>query len=82
MKSQTGWGDLNQSQKATSGWLAILPVFEPHWQVMMARGSASGWMEWGDRRFEFEDAPTYYEKNWGAGFPSKWFWIQCNTFDQ
>lgn len=28
-----GWGDEGQKQKATAGWLAALPVFEPHWQV-------------------------------------------------
>lgn len=48
---------------------------------MMALGSASGWIEWGDQRFEFENAPAYSEKNWGGGFPKKWFWVQCETFD-
>ena len=28
-----GWGDSNADQKSTAGWLAALPVFEPHWQV-------------------------------------------------
>jgi Tocopherol cyclase len=28
-----GWGDSGGQQKATAGWLAALPVFEPHWQV-------------------------------------------------
>ena len=28
-----GWGNAKQDQKATAGWLAALPVFEPHWQV-------------------------------------------------
>lgn len=32
-------------------------------------------------RYEFQDAPAYAEKNWGGGFPSKWHWIQCNSFD-
>lgn len=50
-------------------------------QVMLASGLASGWLEWGDKHYEFRDAPTYYEKNWGAGFPSRWFWVQCNVFD-
>lgn len=35
----------------------------------------SGWIEWDGERFEFEDAPSYSEKNWGAGFPTKWFWV-------
>ncbi len=28
-----GWGDSGGKQKSTAGWLAALPVFEPHWQV-------------------------------------------------
>ncbi|MFS7962640.1 putative tocopherol cyclase [Helianthus anomalus] len=39
-----------------------------------------GWIEWGDERYEFKNAPSYCEKNWGGGFPRKWFWVQCNVF--
>lgn len=28
-----GWGAPAERQKATAGWLAALPVFEPHWQA-------------------------------------------------
>lgn len=28
-----GWGEQGGRQRATAGWLAALPVFEPHWQV-------------------------------------------------
>jgi len=48
---------------------------------MMAQGRASGWIEWGGERHEFKDAPAYAEKNWGGGFPKRWFWVQCDTFD-
>ena len=76
----TAWGDVSGRQRATAGWLASLPVFEPHWQVLMSHGEASGWIEWGGERYEFTGAPAYAEKNWGGGFPSKWAWIQCNSF--
>jgi len=46
----------------------------------MAHGEATGWIEWGGKRYEFIGAPAYAEKNWGGGFPSKWCWIQCNSF--
>jgi tocopherol cyclase len=81
---------------ATAGWLSALSVFEPHWQVLVADGLATGWVRWGDggegeggngssdgdggRVRHFVDAPFYAEKNWGGGFPSKWMWIQCNNF--
>eukprot|EP01025_Chloroclados_australasicus_P016918 TRINITY_DN18630_c0_g1_i2.p1 TRINITY_DN18630_c0_g1~~TRINITY_DN18630_c0_g1_i2.p1 ORF type:complete len:459 (+),score=49.22 TRINITY_DN18630_c0_g1_i2:47-1378(+) len=76
-----GWGDSGKIQRSTAGWLAILPVFEPHWQVLMAHGMASGWILWGDKKYTFSEVPTYSEKNWGGSFPSKWFWIQCNSFE-
>ena len=28
-----GWGDTGADQKSTAGWLAAMPVFEPHWQA-------------------------------------------------
>lgn len=38
----------------------------------------SGWIEWGEERFEFQNAPSYSEKNWGGGFPRKWFWVNID----
>jgi len=75
-----GYGSEEEKQRSTAGWLSALPIFEPHWQILMADGRSDGWIEWGGKRYEFSNAPTYAEKNWGKGFPSKWFWIQCNSF--
>lgn len=75
-----GWGSTGANQQSTAGWLAALPAFEPHWQVCMAMGRATGWLNWRGKQIEFTDAITYSEKNWGAAFPLKWFWIQCNAF--
>lgn len=50
-------------------------------QVLMAEGRATGWLQWGDQLHEFSGAPAYAEKNWGGGFPSRWIWVQCNTFE-
>ncbi|KAG4389375.1 hypothetical protein AAZX31_06G080600 [Glycine max] len=76
-----GWGDVGSTQKSTAGWLAAFPVFEPHWQICMAGGLSTGWIEWDGKRIEFDNAPSYSEKNWGGGFPRKWFWVQCNVFE-
>ena len=76
-----GWGDRTELPRATAGWLSFLPVFEPGWQVLMAHGHASGWIDWEGDRHTFTNAPAYAEKNWGGAFPEKWFWIQCNAFD-
>ncbi|CAL5225421.1 g8236 [Coccomyxa viridis] len=78
---QDGWGPRSGKQAATAGWLASLPVFEPHWQVLMAKGTATGSIDWGGKRYDFKDALAYAEKNWGAGFPKKWWWIVSSSFE-
>jgi tocopherol cyclase len=76
-----GWGgSMEKPQQATGGGLSYLPIFEPGWQVLLAHGFATGWIEWQNQRYEFEQAPTYAEKNWGGAFPQKWFWLNCNCF--
>ncbi|MEL6579852.1 MAG: tocopherol cyclase family protein [Cyanobacteria bacterium J06621_12] len=75
-----GWGNLQQTQQSTAGWLSYLPIFEPGWQITMAHGLATGWIEWRGERYQFAHAPAYSEKNWGGSFPQKWFWLNCNSF--
>lgn len=76
-----GWGDRGKTQQSTAGWLSFLPIFEPGWQILMAHGLASGWIDWNGTRYEFNRAPAYAEKNWGGAFPQKWFWLNCNCFE-
>lgn len=76
-----GWGDRARPQQSTAGWLSQFQIFEPGWQILMAHGLATGWVEWNGTRYSFTQAPAYAEKNWGGAFPQKWFWIQCNAFD-
>jgi tocopherol cyclase len=75
-----GWGNSQRAQQATAGWLSYLPIFDPGWQILMAHGLATGWIEWQGKLYEFKDAPAYSEKNWGNSFPVKWFWLNCNSF--
>ncbi|WP_035985926.1 tocopherol cyclase family protein [Leptolyngbya sp. KIOST-1] len=76
-----GWGRPDQPQQSTAGFLSSLPIFEPGWQILMAHGHSTGWIEWQGKRYEFTNAPAYSEKNWGRAFPKKWFWLNCNAFD-
>ncbi|MGG6238531.1 tocopherol cyclase family protein [Nodosilinea sp. AN01ver1] len=76
-----GWASTGQSQQSTAGFLSSLPIFEPGWQILMAHGYSTGWIEWQGKRHEFTNAPAYSEKNWGRSFPQKWFWVNCNAFD-
>ena len=75
-----GWGNPQQPQ-STAGWLSSLPIFEPGWQITMAHGLATGWIEWHGKHYQFINAPAYSEKNWGGSFPQKWFWLNCNSFE-
>ncbi len=76
-----GWGSNGNLQQSTAGWLSFLPIFEPGWQILMAHGWATGWIEWNGKRYDFVNAPAYSEKNWGGAFPQKWFWVNCNCFE-
>jgi tocopherol cyclase len=82
IKPVYGWGNLQEPQRSTAGLLSYLPIFEPGWQITMAHGIATGWIEWRGKRYQFTDAPAYSEKNWGSSFPQKWFWLNCNSFAQ
>ncbi len=81
IKPVYGWGDVNRPQQSTAGWLSQFQIFEPGWQILMAHGLATGWVDWNGDRYEFADAPAYGEKNWGGAFPQKWFWLNCNAFE-
>jgi tocopherol cyclase len=74
------WGDLNKSPQATAGLLSFFPIFEPGWQVLMAYGLATGYIDWNGKIYQFNNVPAYSEKNWGCSFPNQWFWINCNSF--
>lgn len=76
-----GWASHGVPQQSTAGWLSYLQIFEPGWQILMAHGLATGWIEWNGKRYNFTNAPAYSEKNWGRAFPQKWFWLNCNSFD-
>lgn len=77
-----GWGNPRRSQQSTAGWLSQFQIFEPGWQILMAHGLATGWVDWNGQRYSFDCVPAYAEKNWGGAFPQKWFWLNCNTFKQ
>jgi tocopherol cyclase len=74
------WGDPTRPPKATAGFLSYLPVFDPGWQILIAHGLATGYIDWMGDRSEFQQVPFYSEKNWGYSFPEKWFWLNCNAF--
>lgn len=81
IKPVYGWGNIGRSQQSTAGWLSSLQIFEQGWKILMAHGLATGWIDWNGTNYTFTNAPAYSEKNWGGSFPEKWFWVNCNSFD-
>ena len=75
-----GWGDPDRPQQSTAGWLSQWQIFEPGWQILLAHGWATGWLEWQGHRYALDRVPVYSEKNWGHSFPHTWFWLSCNAF--
>jgi tocopherol cyclase len=60
VQPRCGWGGtLARQQKSTGGWLASFRVFEPHWQVTMADGRATGTVTWKNQVYNFSNAPFY-----------------------
>jgi len=91
LEPQIGWGGGEKlRQYSTAGWFAALPVFEPHYQILISQGKASGKIrikrsnnnnnDGEEKEITLKNATLYLEKNWGSSFPSKWWWIQANAF--
>ena len=61
----------NRLQQSTAGWLSSLQIFEPGWQILMAHGLATGWIEWNGDRYDFENAPSLQRKELGWRISAK-----------
>jgi tocopherol cyclase len=76
------WGQPQGLPQATGDWLSYLPLFDPGWQVLMALGIATGWINWRGKTYSLTNCPIYAEKNWGKSFPQRWFWINGTQGDR
>ncbi|MFN3602637.1 MAG: tocopherol cyclase family protein [Dietzia sp.] len=60
-----------------------VPALNQYWHPWLLGGKARGWAELDGRRWEFDGADVYGEKNWGAeGFPESWWWGQAQGFSE
>jgi tocopherol cyclase len=64
------------------GVFAAVPFLGQYWHPHLLGGGASGTASVGEDRWELTDAEVYAEKNWGAGFPERWWWGQAQGFDR
>jgi tocopherol cyclase len=64
------------------GVFSMVPFLGQYWHPHMLGGTARGTARVGDESWPLDDAEVYAEKNWGAGFPERWWWGQAHGFDR
>ncbi|MCT7661416.1 hypothetical protein N4S67_23700 [Mycobacterium sp. CPCC 205710] len=65
---------------AGGGVASAIPFLNQYWHPYRLGGAATGVVESEDGRWHFERAKLYTERNWGAGFPQRWWWGQAHDF--
>ena len=63
------------------GAFSAVPFLNQYWHPYRLGGRAEGIVERGGERWSFDDAIVYCERNWGMGFPERWWWGQAHDFD-
>jgi tocopherol cyclase len=62
------------------GLFSSVPFLNQYWHPYRLGGKASGTVEFNGATWSFDGAPLYAERNWGAGFPERWWWGQAHDF--
>ncbi len=62
------------------GVFSSVPFLNQYWHPYRLGGRASGTVQTAGRRWDFDNAALYCERNWGAGFPRRWWWGQAHDF--
>ncbi len=65
------------------GWgLPFNPLVNISWYPAQSSALMSGSIDYKGRHYELKNAKAYQDRNWGTGFPSWWFWIVSNNFNE
>ncbi|MDA0250699.1 MAG: tocopherol cyclase family protein [Actinomycetota bacterium] len=62
------------------GMFSAIPCLNQYWHPYYLGGRASGTVAYAGDSWTFENAKLYAERNWGAGFPLRWWWGQAHDF--
>lgn len=65
---------------AAGGLISSIPWLSGYWHPYRLGGTAIGTVECGGEHWSFDAATLYAEKNWGPGFPERWWWGQAHDF--
>ena len=58
-----------------------IPALGQYWHPHLLGAHIEGHAVLGDRTIDLDGATAYAEKNWGAGFPGRWWWGQAQGFE-
>jgi hypothetical protein len=58
-----------------------IPGLGQYWHPHLLGARVEGHAVLGERTVDLDGATAYGEKNWGAGFPRRWWWGQAQGFD-
>ena len=64
------------------GVFSAIPFLNQYWHPYYLGGKASGTVTYGAESWSFDGAKLYAERNWGAGFPLRWWWGQAHDFGE
>ena len=64
------------------GIFSAIPFLGQYWHPHLLGGKTDGTAQIGSDIWQFDDAEAYAEKNWGTGFPQRWWWGQAQGFDR
>lgn len=62
------------------GVFSSIPFLNQYWHPYRLGGTATGSVDVGADRWSFDGAKLYCERNWGSGFPQRWWWGQAHDF--
>ncbi|BBY01516.1 tocopherol cyclase family protein [Mycobacterium seoulense] len=62
------------------GFFSSVPFLNQYWHPYRLGGTATGTVEFATGTWSFGNARLYTERNWGAGFPERWWWGQAHDF--
>lgn len=64
------------------GLFSALPYLGQYWQPHVLGGRVQGTVTVAGTTRSLDGAELYAEKNWGSGFPARWWWGQAQGFDR
>jgi hypothetical protein len=65
---------------AGGGLASAIPFLNQYWHPYRMGGTATGDIRFGTEHWRLDRAKLYTERNWGAGFPERWWWGQAHDF--